>query len=147
MAYIESILYTKSFKIIVNRVIKKVKHLQPKLKIDAIACRGVSGSSVAFATSYVIGLPIIYVRKPTENSHGDKIESCGASKHKNYIIIDDFIDTGTTVKEIIKSIKTNYDDIVCVGVLLYDEHAKRTKVDLSGNESVRVYRTKPVSAY
>lgn len=107
-----------------NRVAKKLLKLQEKLKFDAIAFRGSSGSGMAFPVSMITGIPLIYVRKE-KSYHGRKIE--GPDRNvRRYIILDDFMDTGKTVKAIISQIDDQYNyngwesNVECVGICFFD---------------------------
>lgn len=86
-----------------------------KTPYEAIAFRGSSGAALAFPVSARLNKPCIYVRKPTEQTHGKSIEGPNIVV-KRYLIIDDFIGAGGTVREIQNAL---YPGLVCVGVLLY----------------------------
>ena len=87
----------KDLKRITKRVSKKMLALKKKLKFDAIVFRGNSGAAIAFPVSVATGIPVVLVRK--EGSHGSKVEgSCSVSK---YLILDDFISSGETMKKIL----------------------------------------------
>lgn len=86
---------------------------------QAIAFRGISGALVAPIVAYRLGLNVIPIRKG-EHSHG------GATHHKRaleatlvqrYVIVDDFIESGTTVREIVRDRRV--EGCECLGVLLY----------------------------
>ena len=122
----------------VERVAKKVKTLKKKLKFDAIAFRGISGSCVAFPVSYLTGIPLICVRKE-KNHHGNTVEGPAQDVMK-YIIIDDFICTGDTLEAIIKKISGSKEEgAKCVGIVLYDlsyDPESYTR----GGKNIKVYR-------
>lgn len=124
--YHDTVFSPKELKKTVNRTVRKLLKLKKKIKFDAIAFRGVSGSGVAFPVSMLMGMPVIYVRKDKEKTHGEKIE---ATEHvvKRYIVIDDFISSGDTVREIVAKIdriipRMDEPKPVCVGIFLYDAH-------------------------
>lgn len=113
------------FKALSRRFGKLVK----KHQIDAIAFTGSSGCAGAFALATKYSIPLIYVRKKTEKSNGNKIEFNGEwdAVVKNYIIVDDFVSTGATIETIVKAIDRHTRDIeACeanlIGVLCYDEY-------------------------
>ncbi len=111
----------KDLKRITTRVSKKMLALKKKLKFDAIVFRGNSGAAIAFPVSVATGIPVVLVRK--EGSHGSKIEgSCNVSK---YIILDDFISSGDTMRKILNEMtKWNAggdSEVQCVGIALYNE--------------------------
>lgn len=109
----------------VKRVAKNLVKLRKKLKFDAIAFRGSSGSSLAFPVSVMTGIDLIYVRKEKQH-HGMPVE--GTSKNvRRYIILDDFISRGDTMRSILGAInhlnKDEYDEkehAHCVGIALWD---------------------------
>lgn len=93
--------------------------------ITHIACSGTSGTSMSFILSVMLDIPVIYVRKKGEKSHGQRIECNGRNFIKSYLIVDDFVDTGSTVDYIINRIAEVAEDdkaIIpkCAGVYLYD---------------------------
>lgn len=97
-----------------------------RLGADAVAVTGKSGLSLAFATLMLIDFPLIVVRKRGENSHGNPIEGTPSADVRKYIILDDFVASGGTVKTVVRSIDEIYDSSMsssgpmrCVGVLQY----------------------------
>lgn len=96
--------YGKQFLKLVPLAVKKLRAIKKKYPFDAIAFRGSSGAALAFPLSYFLKLPLIHVRKG-ESHYSGTIE--GTISSKRYIIVDDFIDRGTTVKKIISEIKKN----------------------------------------
>jgi len=126
--YMESVFCVEDHQKIIQRMVVKVEKLKSILSFQAIACTGVSGFAVAFPIAYECKLPVIAVRKSGESSHGDKIEM-GYKKriiiHK-YLIVDDFIESGSTIRSIIKNINKYDDALECAGILLYDTaHTER----------------------
>src|SRR6185369_6448216 len=97
--------YGKQFLKLVPLTVKKLRAIKKKYPFDAIAFRGSSGAALAFPLSYFLKLPLIHVRKGESHYGSGSIE--GTISSKRYIIIDDFIDRGTTVKKIISEIKKN----------------------------------------
>jgi hypothetical protein len=75
---------------------------------DIIAFRGTSGGP-AFALTALLGIPVLYVRK--ELGHSDRwVEGCWAGRNR-IAILDDFVQSGETVFEIMNRIQAAYDDI------------------------------------
>ncbi len=81
----------------------------PANRFDAIAFAGMSGAIIAPMVAYKLNKPLIVVRKESDtsisgNSHSSRmVEGCIFAR--TYLIIDDFIDTGNTIKRIIDQIK------------------------------------------
>lgn len=92
---------------------------------QAVAVTGKSGLSLAFATLMLINFPLIVVRKRGENSHGNPIEGTTGIEIRKYVILDDFVSSGATIKTIIGSIEElnacnrSERTVRCVGVLQY----------------------------
>ena len=104
------------------------------MKYDAIAFRGSSGAAVAYPLSYITGIPLIYVRKTEERSHGRRIEATRVDKPR-YIIVDDLIGTGDTIKNIVHAIEEYEPGSRCIGVFLYavsgsSSYDDRSKIDI-----------------
>lgn len=96
----------------VKRTIKRAS----KLKFDSIAYTGHSGALVAIPVAIALKKHLIIVRKPHEKSHGVAIEK--DNNAKRCLIVDDFIETGKTIRRIKKYLLLN--DIKIEGLLLYD---------------------------
>lgn len=99
--------------------------LKSKMKIDAIAYTGSSGAAIAFPLAIAHEIPIIYVRKEGERSHGTEIECNYTEEIETYIVVDDFIATGNTIRRVMSKIKDrakrfSWDGPECLGVLVFD---------------------------
>ena len=107
------------------RVIRK-----RKLKFDAIAFRGLSGAVVAPMVALALKKTLIAVRK--NRSHGIKV--CGDLGAQSYLIIDDFISSGETVRKIVTGIeRASIDEPTCVGAVLYAASRSFRKVKPNGD--------------
>ena len=123
----------------VKRVLSTIK--KNKIRFIAIAFRGVSGALVAPAVAAALGKNLVLVRKRSERRH--TIRNVEGETNGNYIIIDDFLETGRTCKTIISEIaKVDKGSRKRrrVGVILY----KHEDIDSSGHmftedTGVRVY--------
>jgi adenine/guanine phosphoribosyltransferase-like PRPP-binding protein len=78
-------------------------------EINALVVRGISGAVMGGIVSSITGIPLVIVRK--EKSHsGYDVEYddylLDEEKPTNYVIIDDLINSGDTMKEIVKAIKS-----------------------------------------
>ena len=86
---------------------------------DAIAFTGLSGSVIAGAISIAMDKYLYCVRKSTENRHSDYAVE-GPATGLRYVIIDDFISTGATIKRVIEMVGAHTDgQAVCAGVYLW----------------------------
>lgn len=85
---------------------------------EAIAFTGMSGAIMAPMIAARLGVPLILVRKPFDNSHsGRRVE--GAYDADTYLIVDDFISSGDTVRNIVQEILAVNAKARCVGVYSY----------------------------
>lgn len=115
-------------KVIINAVctLRKIKD-----SFDTIACCGVSGLMVVPQIAEILDKHILLVRKDERCYSDFKLE--GVAPYR-YIIIDDLICSGNTVRHIKSSIKEEHPIAKCMGVYCYmpDECAYRH--DDSGNK-------------
>ena len=101
-----------------------------KLKFDAIAFRGLSGAVVAPMVALALKKTMIAVRK--SNSHGIKV--CGDLGAQSYLIIDDFISSGVTIRKIVTGIdRASLNEPACVGIVLYARCTSFRKVKSNGD--------------
>lgn len=105
----------------INWVTRQLAHID----CDAIVFCGVSGALVAPTVAHLTGKSIIVVRKESELCHSSmKIESSNTRCSK-YVIVDDFIATGTTVRFIIEQmLKAPFSKSKCVGIITYSSKGK-----------------------
>lgn len=96
---------------------KAIKALRGK-KFDAIAFRGLSGTLIGPLLAFKLNRTMLAVRRRRGEGHsGMKVE--GDKGARTYIIVDDFIQSASTVKSIIEEVKDFTDDEArCVGVYL-----------------------------
>ena len=89
--------------------IKMLKAFHKSNTFDAIAFCGHSGAAFAFPISFALNIPAICVRKRGEltNSHCDRVFE--GIRPKKYIIIDDRICDGNTIKRIVNEINAEID--------------------------------------
>jgi orotate phosphoribosyltransferase len=105
--------------------VRRAKRAIKGLRFDAIAFSGMSGALVAPSVAMSLRKPMILVRKQSDDCHagGGAVE--GALDAETYIIIDDFISSGDTLKRIhasvVKASEHSYRarKIACVGIYLY----------------------------
>lgn len=114
----------KSYSKLVKVAIKKTKALQKTLKFEAIAFRGISGSALAYPISAELKIPLIHLRKAKERCHGSSVEAWDGASIQRYVILDDFIETGKSVREIMDYFADYGDsDMECVGILLWSKQS------------------------
>jgi len=146
-----SLIYRKPFMYqrLVNRTAKRISRLKKEIKFDAIAFRGASGAALAYPLSAQLRIPIICIRK-NASSHGQSVEGPN-NDVRRYIIIDDFIDNGKTMRAILQSIDTMSKNkkVECVGIVLYDaaydnndryrDHVHDHSIFLHKNKEIPIY--------
>lgn len=99
--------------IMIQRIAKSAKLILKKNKIDAVAVTGVSGLVVGGAVSAISGIPLIVVRKPTDDCHsGHNVETYSQQyePYDTWAILDDFVATGNTVRRIMARIVEENSD-------------------------------------
>lgn len=98
--------------------------IEDGIPIDAIAFTGMSGALVAPRVASLLDLPMLMVRKAYDGSHSD-YEVEGFVESQCYIIVDDFVCTGTTVGIICKRIAAAQrflpERALCAGTVQYNE--------------------------
>jgi len=97
------------------------KHLRKNKDSFYILCyRGMSGISAATHLTTALTLKgvrhaLLYVRKENENSHGSEVERFGMQKYNSdndvpvYVFVDDFIDSGSTMREVFKQVQNYFN--------------------------------------
>lgn len=126
--YLEKVMDPQNLPKVVRRFACVVR--KSKIEFEAIAFRGMSGALVAPMLAHHMKKGLLVVRKPSEQSHGAKVE--GMIDAERYIIVDDFISSGKTVKEIQETIH-HYRKAInepvsakCVGIFLYGRGPRHT---------------------
>lgn len=99
--YLQPIYDRARFRKLIPRAIKLLEKIQKERPFKAIAFRGSSGAALAYPLSYLLNISLMHVRKKDGNHFPGAVEGVICDK---YIIIDDFIESGKTVKEIVKEI-------------------------------------------
>ena len=86
------------------------------LEFDAIVCCGISGLMVVPQIAELLKKNIIVIRKDLNGYSSFNIEGPYTNK---YIIVDDLICSGNTVKTIMKQIKSEFYKSKCLGIYCY----------------------------
>jgi hypothetical protein len=124
---------------------EEIAKLQQKLKFDAVAFCGSSGAAIGFHVAIRHKIPVIYVRKKDEESHGGDVECNmpGGKNVKKYLIVDDFISTGRTVEYIVEQITevANRRGAFAskpVGIFCFDGYQRDNNITV-GEKKLEVY--------
>lgn len=88
-------------------------------EFDAIAFTGLSGSVIAGAVASAMDKYLYCVRKEGESKHSAYVVE-GPETGLRYIIIDDFISSGSTVRRVMEKVAAHTDNQAkCVGAYLW----------------------------
>jgi hypothetical protein len=132
-AHLYKVFKAGNLKKIVNYTIEA---LQPhKDNFDTIAVRGVSGVLVGSAVAIALNKHLIVVRKEEDDSHSG-VTCEGHLTARRYVIVDDFISSGRTVKTIATEIarwqnfhrntlNEIYPNAICYGGAMYFQYTNR----------------------
>lgn len=125
---------------VINLVVAEIGKLDRRPQF--LAVRGTSGTAIGGAVSLVSDLPLVVVRKEDDNSHAKHYGTVQGMRGTGglYIIVDDLVDSGTTVREIVAAIKRDhehnsdsYTPTECIAVILYSADQIETgAVELDG---------------
>jgi adenine/guanine phosphoribosyltransferase-like PRPP-binding protein len=78
-------------------VLRAVRRCEGRKGFNMIAVQGVSGMAIGFPLALKLGIPIVVVRKPDEDSHSSGDAITGESvKGKRCLFVDDFVSMGRT---------------------------------------------------
>jgi adenine/guanine phosphoribosyltransferase-like PRPP-binding protein len=113
--HLTPILHPKLLKKVIDDLVIEIN--KSKLKFEAIAVRGLSGTLVAAPVALALNKEIIAVRKKVTDHSPWNVENVFDC---NYIIIDDLMQTGHTATEIISKINKIENKAKCVGIFLYN---------------------------
>jgi orotate phosphoribosyltransferase len=114
--YLYSYLDPKSL----NTKLVSSKKIVLPLIFDSIAFRGMSGALCAPTLAVRMKKNLIMVRKEGDKNHSGSLVE-GFSNSKRYIIVDDFIDSGNTVCEIVKAVKKFSPKAKCIGIIAVNQ--------------------------
>ena len=107
-----------------KKIEELVEYIQSSnLKFDSLVVTGISGLVVGSILSYKINKNLCVVRKSRKTHSLLKVES-GKDTIDSYLIIDDIMDSGKTVRSIIKELR-KAERISgfkrCIGGIFYDQ--------------------------
>jgi orotate phosphoribosyltransferase len=114
-----------------NKIIFQcVNHLKDFKEFDSIACCGISGLLVVPQISEILKKNMVVIRKKNDKRYSP-FQYEGAVP-KKYIIVDDLICSGDTIRHILDTIKQDCPRSQCLGVYCFmkDKCAYRTDYSL-----------------
>lgn len=132
----------------VKKIAAETERLRIEYGADIVCVRGLSGTLAASAMNTLFGTPFAVVRKPDEKSHGRPVEfvdewDVDVRSYDHWIIVDDLIASGRTVREIRQAIGGYTPCSIrgrCQAIVLYHEsgYDNRTEFDLGDGYIVPV---------
>lgn len=108
-----------------DKIVQCFGKLVEKKEFDTLVFRGYSGAMVAPLLAHAYRKEMILIRKVGENCHSKRFFE-GNLNCKKYIIIDDFIETGDTIRNIFMELENEFYENdkkypECVGIFCYDK--------------------------
>jgi len=106
--------------VVVNEAVNRLK----KVEFDYLAVRGCSGLIMGGLLSHLLDKEVIIVRKEGEQSHAFSPVSVPSNLRENgkYIILDDFVASGNTLKEIVKVVSDRFPAMKLAGLYCYTQN-------------------------
>ncbi len=102
-----------------DKFLKAAKEVLKACDFDAIAFRGMSGALVAPLLAHKLHKTLIMVRKENDSTHAMRLVE-GDRAAERYLIVDDFMSSGNTVRMIAQCIHSWMNgEAKCAGVMLY----------------------------
>lgn len=91
------------------------------IEYDGIVVTGVSGILIGSIVSFLTGKNLIVVRKSKDESHSDFDIESSKAKYRKYVILDDQISSGRTIKKIFEKMENSsrFYEAKCVTIMLY----------------------------
>lgn len=118
-SYLSSVLTPERVRLVVPKLIEMINLHTPSDDYDAIALRGLSGALIAPIVAMQLEKNIVAVRKG-ESSHSQ--HALEGRSEAGYIIIDDLISSGDTVREILQTMRKYRPASKCRAIYLYHEY-------------------------
>lgn len=121
--YLQRALEHKQVARTVKALVALIKHTN--LQFSTIVFRGMSGSLIAPIIAYKLHKQLAIVRKQGDGNHsGARLE--GHVNFKHYIIIDDFIMSGSTIATILSTVQElNPHATQCRAIFYYHCHGRK----------------------
>lgn len=136
----------EKFQSTVKKLARLIRRIRDRQGCDAIVVSGSSGSAFGYPVSFLTGIPVVYIRKANERSHGQVIEAMRAEgAMKSYVILDDFVDTGETIRymysQIVEHATVRYRiPMELQAVILYDDESRCQTFELKIGTTVPIKR-------
>lgn len=106
------------------------------LDFDTIAVQGVSGLMPGAPLAMALGKELMVIRKPGDKTHC--IDVLGVGINQKILLLDDCVESGATLSNMLSKIKTYSANPTVVGLFLYTGKYPKTQVFRCGNELIDV---------
>ena len=122
------------FSIILNRPKETTATIAHNLRhpvlgqVDCVVGIGLSGTMPLVSVRQATGLPTMALRKPGVSSHGGSyicVPHLSSYKPIRYVILDDFTESGETIRGLIEEMRKMFPAWKCAGAIFYDNTASR----------------------
>ena len=101
-------LYPERLELVSNYLAEEINKDKENLEVNSIAVIGLSGYIMGALVSVKTNLPLILCRKNSEDKHSCfNLEFGDELKYLNYIIVDDLISSGDTIRKIKETLFLN----------------------------------------
>lgn len=101
-----------------DSLVTKSETILKKVDFNTIAVRGNSGMLLGIPLAIKMKKKLIIIRKSVKDSHSDDLVEGWGSKQK-ILLVDDFIQTGATIKAMIRNIEAHCDCPDIKGIYYY----------------------------
>ena len=82
---------------------------------------GLSGALLGAHLCFSLNLTPVYIRKVGECSHNPGHLAVGEMRGLTYVIVDDLIDTGKTIRHMLKTMSSCFKKSKCEKIILYNQ--------------------------
>ena len=140
--YLQPVFYRETFKKKISLAARRLKHFE----FDFVACSGLSGAIFASVLCEKMDKSLIVVRKGESSHSMHKVEGLPEHGKHKYIIVDDFIASGRTIKHITDNIELNNYFNATLNlqfIYLYNEEASSFKRFFTYGDQKVVVNPKP----
>ena len=121
---------------VIDHAEKALRIFGKKTRFQALAFSGMSGAAIAFPLALRLNKKLMCVRKKDNSHYKGSFE--GDLDSKKYVIVDDCIETGKTIKRIKKAVERNTDSVLAA-IYLYDQREDRNLEVMETYQGVPVF--------
>jgi adenine/guanine phosphoribosyltransferase-like PRPP-binding protein len=133
--YLQKVYQVNRFVKIIDKAADLAKRIKRIHKYDTIAFSGSSGAALAYVLSAQMKMPLIHIRKDDGYHPISDSKFEGNACVKKYVIVDDFIESGSTISYIRSTIKKVAPKAKCAAIMLYAQASP-----ISDVRKVPIYR-------